>query len=116
MTETIAQEPAIQDIRFVAGDDLTIPFQIGTEDANGTFTATDVTGYTFESVIKTNSGDIAATLIIVNALTGVIAVTWSDSQTGAIRPSCYRWFLGMTDTAGYERTIVYGNVEVLSRG
>ena len=112
----ITQVPATKNIRFVAGDDFTIPFQIGTEDANGTFTATDITGYTFESVIKTSSVDIAATSTIVNALTGTIAVTWSDSQTGAVTPDCYRWFLGMTDTAGYERTIVYGNAEVLSRG
>lgn len=116
MTELIAQEPATQDIRFVAGDDFTIPIQIGTEDANGTFTATNVTGYTFESAVTGSFGGINATISIIDAPTGSITVTWSDSQTGAIRPNCYRWFLGMTDTAGYERTIVYGNAEVLSRG
>ena len=77
----ITQVPATQNIRFVAGDDFTIPFQIGTKDANGTFTATNVTGYTFESVIKTSSGDIAATSAIVDSLTGSITVACSDSQT-----------------------------------
>jgi len=113
------QLPAKIKVKFIAGDDVTMPYQIGTNVvANGTttFVPTNVTGYAFESVIESTSSNETATIQVLSASNGSIAVKWTDSQTSNLTTGCgSSWYLVMTDKDQYERTIVAGEVEVYSR-
>ena len=114
------QLPAKIRMKVVSGDDVTMPYQIGTNTvSNGTtaFVPTNITGYTFESVIQNAAGNETAVIQILDAHNGSIAVKWTDTQTSNLTTECGKtWYLVMTDTHQYERTIVSGDVEVYSRG
>ena len=114
------QLPAKIRVKIIAGDDVTMPYQIGTNVvANGTttFVPTNITGYSFESVIQNMASNETATIQILNASNGSIAVKWTDSQTSNFKAGCgSSWYLVMIDSNQYGRTIVAGDVEVYSRG
>lgn len=113
------QLPARIKMKVVSGDDVTMPYQIGTEVlANGvvSFLPTNITGYSFKSVINDEGRHEDAVVELVNASNGSIAVKWTDTQTANLTTECGKtWYLVMTDTHQYERTIVSGDVEVYSR-
>ena len=113
------QLPAKVKVKFIAGDDVTMPYQIGTNvEANGTttFVPTNITGYLFESVIESTASNETATIQVLNSANGSIAVKWTDTQTSNLTIGIGNWYLVMIDTYQYERTIVAGDVEVYSRG
>lgn len=113
------QLPAKIKVKFIAGDDVTMPYQIGTNVvANGTttFVPTNITGYSFESVIESTSSNETAAIQVLSAANGSIAVKWTDTQTSNLTLGTGNWYLVMIDTNQYERTIVAGDVEVYSRG
>jgi restriction endonuclease S subunit len=113
------QLPAKIRVKIIAGDDVTMPYQIGTNVvSNGTttFVPTNITGYTFESVIQNMASNETAAIQILNASNGSIAVKWTDTQTSNLTTGCgSNWYLVMIDKDQYERTIVAGDVEVYSR-
>ena len=113
------QLPAKVKVKFIAGDDVTMPYQIGTNVvANGTttFVPTNITGYSFESVIESTTANETATIQVLSPTSGSIAVKWTDTQTSNLTVGAATWYLVMIDTNQYERTIVAGDVEVYSRG
>jgi hypothetical protein len=116
MALTYNQVPATYNIRLVSGDDLLIPFQIGSEDANGVFTATNITGYTFETSIQSGSVTVSGTVDLISASNGTVTANYTEVMTGSLKTGCYHWNLRMTDTQNYTRTILHGDVEVICNG
>ena len=124
MSYRFDQIPVKVKAKIIIGDDVTMPYQFGTNVvANGTttFVPIDITGYTFESAIKSKTANEIATIQVLSATSGSIAVKWTDTQTSNLTASnlttCFaNWYLVMIDTNQYERTIVAGEVEVYSRG
>ena len=53
-----------------------------------------------------------ATITITDASNGKITVTYTDTQTAAIKPGDYLYDLKMTDAAGIKTTLLRGTVAV----
>ena len=119
MAISFSQLPADEELSFVIGDDLTMPFQIGacvTTNNTTSFVPTNITGYQFESAIKVGASTITGEISILSSAVGSMAVKWTDSQTSNLTVGTGTWYLVMIDSNQYERTIVAGEVEVYSRG
>ncbi len=119
MALTFNQVPANCSIRFLAGDDVKMPFQICQPvTANGITSnvPVNITGYTFETGIATTSGTFTGNVDILSLANGSIAANYTDSVTSAISRGCWYWYLKMTDTSAYTRTILHGNAEVSING
>ena len=97
---------------FYRGDDYTLPLQIMI-DGN----VTNTTSYTFDGQMVTSGGNVAAVITRLADVTGNIAVVFSDSQTANLPSNDATVSINLTMTnAGYTRTVVTGEHEVLERG
>lgn len=109
MALTFNQVPAKCPIRFVIGDDVKIPFQILTQVTANNITSNvpvNITGYSFETGIVTVSGTFTGNIDVISNANGTIVANFTDSVTSGIVNGCHEWYLKMTDTAAYTRTIV----------
>lgn len=118
MSYRFDQIPAKVKAKIIIGDDVTMPYQFGLNvvaNSTTTFVPIDITGYTFESAIKSKTANEIATIQVLSAANGSIAVKWTDTQTSNLTVGFAKWYLVMIDTDQYERTIVAGDVEIYSR-
>lgn len=119
MALTFNQTPANFSVRFVVGDDVKIPLQIcHTVMANNSTSTVpvNITGYQFETAIVTSSRTFTGDVGVVSASNGTITANYSDQITSLIPKGCWSWYLKMTDTDSYTRTILQGNVEACGNG
>ena len=119
MALTYNQIPAIYNLRFMVGDDLKRPFQIKSPvTANGATSnlPVNITGYTFETAIVTTSGTFTGNVDILSVSDGLVAANFTDSLTRTVPGGCWYWYLKMTDTSNYTRTILRGNAEAQING
>lgn len=118
MALTFNQAPAKYPIRFVAGDDAKVPFQILSQVTANNITTNvpvNITGYLFSAGITVNGVAFNGNVDVVSNSNGTIAANFTDTLTSCMTPGCWPWYLTMTDTANYTRTIVLDCAEVLSR-
>lgn len=111
MSESFTQLPDAFPIAFVAGDDVSIPFELFTEDDAGVETPIDISAYKFNAFIITGAVDIEATITKVS--TSAIVVNFTASQTMNHRPGQYAWYLRMTDASNKSRTLIQSKAEII---
>ena len=118
MALTFNQAPAKYPIRFVAGDDVPIPFQILQQVTANNITTNvpvNITGYTFGTGITINGIAFNGNINVISASNGTITANYNDTLTSGMSPGCWPWYLTMTDTSNYTRTIILDCAEILSR-
>lgn len=104
------QEPESCPIKFVAGDDFKVAFQVLDEQPDGTDKPVDITNFEFRAFIDTGSTRLDATTI--KGPDGAFVVWWKGSQTENHRPGRFHWHLIMTDDVGERRTLILDVAEI----
>lgn len=106
-TPTICQSPAIVNLSFVPGD--TLSFDINLKDAN--LDPINITGFTIDAYIQTDSGQNDFTVTIVDAILGQTHIQMGSDASILITPEA-EWFYKITDTQSKTYTYLMGNVNL----
>lgn len=118
-TFTYDQVPANCPIRFVAGDDVKVPFQLLSQTTANNITTNipvNITGYAFETGITINNVTFTGNVDVISNANGTVAANFTDSQTTNMTCGFWSWYLRMTDNSNYTRTIVLDLAEIVARG
>ena len=119
MSYLFSQLPAIENVQVVLGNNLTLPFTIGSDvTTNNTtsFVASNITGVTFNANMTVNSVVISGNIRVLSTANGSIAVDYTKDQISSLGIGFGSHAVDMTQTTGYLRTIIAGSVEVIIRG
>lgn len=106
MTATYDQSPGKLDLAFRRGDTFAPQVTFGL----------NLTGYTFTAGITTTAGSsvVSLTTALADAAIGVVTCSLTATQTAAITPGRYVWYLQWTQPGGAKFTPLAGFVEVLA--
>jgi len=119
MSYRFDQLAATENVRFIVGNNLTMPFQIGscvTTNNTTSFVATNITGYVFTANMTVNGTMITGNISILSAANGSMSVDYYSNSTSLLTVGCGSHAVDSVTSAGYKRTLINGTVEVLERG
>lgn len=91
------------------GDSLFLTVRLGTDSG-----AADVTGWTWLAQVRDQADVLAATFTVTptDPTNGVVELTLSPAETGAMTPGDYRWDLQGTDQNADVRTLAVGKLRI----
>lgn len=105
MSNTFEQLPSTLNLAFRQGDEFGALLDF----------SNDLTGYTVAAELQSVvSGQqvVAMTTTLVNASTGTVNVSLTETQTAALPAGTYRWTFYWDAPGNVRRTILTGHVEV----
>jgi hypothetical protein len=96
-------------VAIIRGDTLRLAVDLDAESGD-----IDVTGWSFLCQLRDAAGGVAATMSteVLDALKGILQLSLTPGQTGALAPADYAWDLQAQDTAADVRTLVAGKLRV----